>query len=188
MKRKTKNKLKYYRTRFKEKPTEWQPLQLCTDLNEEGLLQMLAREKQVSDNPNAEEWSDENVQKYIAEMLSCTYYKNNLYQVAKYPPAKYAEGWPEIIHLSIKRLDQNPVHNWAHFQLIKNQIVGNEYEAVEIYPAESRMVNLANQYHLWVINQEGVSLPIGFSEGRRVASQVEGSRSKQNLVNTEVKA
>lgn len=186
MNRKAKNKLKYYRTRFKEKPAEWQPLQQCVAFTEEQIKQILEQERQVSDN--SEDWTEEKIQKYVADMMSCTYYKNNLYQVAKYPPATYAAGWPEIIHLSIKRLDKTPVHSWSHLQLIKNEVVGNEYEAVEIYPAESRIVNMANQYHLWVINEEGVSLPIGFFDGRRVAGQVEGSQSKQNLVNTEVNA
>jgi len=29
-------------------------------------------------------------------------------------------------------------------------IVGEEHEAFEVYPAESRLVDTANQYHLWV--------------------------------------
>lgn len=60
---------------------------------------------------------------------------------------------PDCTHLSIKRLDILPVHNWQHMQQIKNDICGDEREAVEIYPAMSRIVDAANQYHLWVFRE-----------------------------------
>jgi len=53
------------------------------------------------------------------------------------------------IHLSIKTRDKAPHHDWRDFQRIKNEIVGPEFEAVELYPAESRLVDTSNQYHLW---------------------------------------
>jgi hypothetical protein len=37
------------------------------------------------------------------------------------------------------------VHDWRDLQRIKNQLVGPECEAVELYPAESRKVDTANQ-------------------------------------------
>jgi hypothetical protein len=67
-------------------------------------------------------------------------------------------------HLSIKRFDRAPIRNWRHFQQIKNEICGDEREAVELFPRESRIVDNANQYHLWVL-PEGAEIPIGFSEG-----------------------
>ena len=39
-------------------------------------------------------------------------------------------------YLSIKRKDKKAVHDWRHFQLIKNELVGEEIEAIELYPAE----------------------------------------------------
>jgi hypothetical protein len=79
------------------------------------------------------------------------------------------EGWPcDMIHLSIKRIDKHPVHDWRHFQWIKNELVGEEHEAIEIYPAESRLVDTSNQYHLWVFADPGVKLPIGFNGGRLI--------------------
>jgi hypothetical protein len=75
-----------------------------------------------------------------------------------------SERDPIFKHLSIKRLDQRIVHDWRDLQRIKNEIVGPEYEAVELFPAESRKVDTANQYHLWVINQKGMRFPFGFQE------------------------
>lgn len=69
---------------------------------------------------------------------------------------------PDYTHLSIKRLDILPIHNWRHMQQIKNDISGDEREGVELYPAMSRIVDAANQYHLWVFR--GYVNNIGFNE------------------------
>jgi hypothetical protein len=44
-------------------------------------------------------------------------------------------------------------------------------EAVELYPAESRRVDSANQYHVWAF--PGQRLPFGFAE-RLVAEDIPG--------------
>lgn len=64
--------------------------------------------------------------------------------------------------LSIGRIDGEAVHNWRDFQAIKNQLAGPEREAIELYPAESRLVDTVNEYHLWVM-PEGKSVPCGFT-------------------------
>jgi hypothetical protein len=46
-------------------------------------------------------------------------------------------------------------------QRIENDIVGPEVKACELYPAESWMVDTANQYHLWCL-PPGQSFPFGF--------------------------
>jgi len=55
-----------------------------------------------------------------------------------------------FVQLTIARLDGKPCKEWRHFQQIKNELVGPEFEAVELYPAESRLVDMDNEYHLWV--------------------------------------
>ena len=52
-------------------------------------------------------------------------------------------------YLSIKRRDREPLCDWRAKQRIKNAILGDEWEAIEMYPAESRLVDTANQYHLF---------------------------------------
>lgn len=66
-------------------------------------------------------------------------------------------------YLSIKRIDKDPIHDWRDLQEIKNQLCGDEREALEIYPAESRLIDTANQYHLFVM-PEGEDIPFGFKE------------------------
>jgi len=65
--------------------------------------------------------------------------------------------------LSIKRLDKESIHDWRDLQLIKNMLCDPEREACEIYPAESRLVDSSNQYHLWVL-PEGERFPFGYGE------------------------
>ena len=85
-----------------------------------------------------------------------------------------------ITHISIRRQDRQPVSDWAHKQLIKNQLAGREVEAVELYPAESRLVDGANQYHLWCFPR-GEVIPVGFNEGRVTSSEevpVDGAQQR----------
>jgi hypothetical protein len=88
---------------------------------------------------------------------------NSHYQV-NVRKIKAPEGWPcDMIHLSIKRLNKDAVHDWRHFQWIKNELVGEENEAIEIYPSESRLIDTSNQYHLWVFSDPNVKIPLGFT-------------------------
>jgi hypothetical protein len=66
--------------------------------------------------------------------------------------------------LSIKRHDRRPIHDWRHLQRIKNALVGEQHEAVELYPAESRLVDTANQYHLWVLADPNKRFPMGWDQ------------------------
>jgi hypothetical protein len=98
-------------------------------------------------------------------------FQNSLYTIhVRYlNTKKMAEGaqW-----LSIRSNDRKAIHDWRHFQRIKNELVGDEREAVEIYPRESQMVDEANTYHLWVLDSAD-TMPFGFKTGRRVGGSEE---------------
>lgn len=66
--------------------------------------------------------------------------------------------------LSVHRHDAEPVHSWTDLQAIKNQICGPECEGVELYPAESRLLNLGNAYHMFVLDNPEDRFPFGFQE------------------------
>lgn len=93
---------------------------------------------------------------------------------------------PGLVHLSIRRQDRKPFTDWRSLQEIKNQLVGPECEGVELYPAESRRVDAANQYHLWVIENPTFRFPFGFDAGRMVLEGDLG-RSKQRPLSEKVK-
>jgi len=96
-------------------------------------------------------------------------YHNNRYHVfyREYQP----EGVPHtVVHLSIKNNDRSPHRDWRDLQRIKNEIVGEEYQMVEIFPRESDKVDLSNQYHLWGFKTvEPVLARLGFGwHGKRL--------------------
>jgi hypothetical protein len=72
-----------------------------------------------------------------------------------------------VTELSIRRQDRDYPRDWRHFQRIKNEILGPEREACELFPAESRLVDGANQFHLWAL-PEGERFPFGYNDGRSV--------------------
>lgn len=98
-------------------------------------------------------------------------WRNNLYTVIS-----TVELFPlgALIHLSIKRNGREQIHSWRDLQHIKNELIGPEYEAVELYPAESRRVDSANQYHLYVLPKSGQRWPFGYTD--RVVGDSVGAR------------
>lgn len=102
---------------------------------------------------------------HIERMRRQTIYMNDCYQVnVEVLGAPFGEGTSDMLWLSIKRRDRQPIHDWRDLQQINNMIVGEQHEGFEVYPAESRKVDTANQYHLWVFCDSKVRLPVGFLE------------------------
>lgn len=110
-----------------------------------------------------------------ARLMADEIWLNDLYQV-NVDRNSYAEQG--IVHLSIKRRDKEPFIDWRHKQEIKNQLCGREAEAVELFPAESRLVDSANQFHLWCF-AEGERVPVGWQERFVVDDDDADSNSKQ---------
>lgn len=103
------------------------------------------------------------LREFIRQEAAWPILMNDIYQVS----VRWTEGDPgnvQVVHLSLKRRDKAAFDDWRHKQEIKNMLVGPEYEGLELYPAESRLVDTANQYHLWVLREEGYRLPFGFHE------------------------
>jgi hypothetical protein len=67
-----------------------------------------------------------------------------------------------MIHLSVKRLDREPWHDWRHMQRIKNQLAGRDRYGFEVYPPEDHLIDGSNQYHLWIIDDPELAMPIGW--------------------------
>ena len=69
-----------------------------------------------------------------------------------------------VAYLSIRRSDRKAARDWRDFQAIKDQLAGEDVEAVELYPAKTRLVDTANHYWLWML-PPGARFPLGFPEG-----------------------
>ena len=67
--------------------------------------------------------------------------------------------------LQICREDGGSVFDWRDMQQIKSRLLGDEWEAVEIYPAESRLKDPSNARYLWACNKP---FPFGLPGGRLV--------------------
>jgi hypothetical protein len=82
---------------------------------------------------------------------------NSRYSVIVVP---FPHGW---MWLSIHRRGGLPVRRWRDLQRIKNELAGPEREAIEVFPAESRLQDPCNAYDLWVA-PEGQRFPVGWKE------------------------
>src|SRR5690348_14199677 len=79
------------------------------------------------------------IEEAIIRMTSLQIFTNDVYMVEMASAAPF-------IRLSIRRHDGEPCNNWRDLQQIKNELVGPEFEAVELFPAESRLIDTCNQY------------------------------------------
>lgn len=68
--------------------------------------------------------------------------------------------WGKITHLLIRRHDQGKGLPWAHKQRIKNELVGEDRTAVEVFPSAKNLIDDADVYHLWVLPPD-FDLPFG---------------------------
>lgn len=97
------------------------------------------------------------VEQTIQATVAPHLYANDVYrvQVRRNPP---------VVHLDISRHDGQAITHWRDLQAIKNQLVGPECEGVQLFPAESRLVDTAPQYHLWVIEDPTFRFSFGYQQ------------------------
>jgi len=120
--------------------------------------------------------SDDELKDFKRMFESDIVYVNNIYQVN----VRFVAGGKEtplIAHLSIKRKDKSPLHDWRDFQRIKNDLCGTSCEGIEIYPPSEFLVDTANQYHLWVL-EPSARIGIGFKE-RLIDNEIRFDGGKQ---------
>lgn len=74
----------------------------------------------------------------------------------------YVDEWGiETDHLFVVSTDRKPIRKWGWLQRVKNEVVGPQRQAVEMFPKESELVDVGDVYHLWVL-PEGRELPFNF--------------------------
>jgi hypothetical protein len=111
-----------------------------------------------------------------------------LVHVIPWPGIKINDRTVPVVQLSIRRLDRGPCRDWRDFQRIKNQLVGDEAEAIELYPAESRLVDTATQFHLWWVADPLFRFPFGYDSGRVVSGKSVGGSVQRPLDDDEAAA
>ncbi len=101
------------------------------------------------------------IEKMLADQLHLQTFQNGQYTVI-------LGHVPPLVRITVIRTDDQPVRSWKDLQEIKNIFVGPECEAVEVFPAESRLMDTANEYHLWAHPNPEFRFPFGFQCARTV--------------------
>jgi len=90
------------------------------------------------------------------------------------------QGMDGPLWLSIHDRPRSTRHDWREFQRVKNEVCGPEREAVELYPRESRLIDTANEYHLFVL-PVGELVPFGWDIGRLTEVDVTEADTQQAM-------
>ena len=67
--------------------------------------------------------------------------------------------WGFARHMKVQRADGKPGISWDELQRLKDEYLGPDVLAVELYPPTNRVVNDLNMRHLWEVPEH--VLPIG---------------------------
>jgi hypothetical protein len=163
----------------KKKPTPkkvWQPLVKDPDWFREQKREQVAkmvREASLTDISD----------KALDSLLPDETWGNNRYTVNIHFLDGDRDGFVE---LAVHNHNRTPHVPWRHLQQIKDEVMGPDREAVQLFPADDRLVDTANEYWLYVypvgkapMRKRGVKL--GMDHGRNVSYEApEGfGRSRQ---------
>ncbi len=99
-----------------------------------------------------EKWEPMGEFKVTAHMPDgAAHWENEKYNVTVryYDTDPVFRGRHGMMQLGISAADGTALHDWRDCQQIKNIFAGEEAEAFELYPAESRLLDPSNDYTLW---------------------------------------
>jgi hypothetical protein len=87
-------------------------------------------------------------------------YRNREYTATVSEVATGDDYFGVVTYLMCARNDGAAVHSWLDLQQIKTQLIGAEAIALEVYPAESHLLDTANCYHLWILRGRAQNFPL----------------------------
>lgn len=107
---------------------------------------------------NVNDWSEyASADASAAKVHPTRFEVNNIYSVQFY---RHRTEWGWVTQLTIRRHDQSPDIPWADKQRIKNELMGPEYTAIEVFPSEENLVDQANLFHIWCLPKD-FEIPFG---------------------------
>lgn len=72
--------------------------------------------------------------------------------------------WGKVEHVTITRkgisADGSGGFSWSEKQQIKDELFGENRDAIEVYPKQKYLVDVCDVYHLWVFDKK-IDLPFG---------------------------
>ncbi|HEY6002524.1 MAG TPA: hypothetical protein VIV57_06590 [Anaeromyxobacter sp.] len=128
--------------------------------------------------PNNRLWAEQGLAKW---------YANSIY-VVRLIALRAPSPFGLVMCLTVRTHDHQPRHDWRELQRIKNELVGDTTEAVEVYPSEDRLVDNSNYYHLFCFPElatEDGWLPFGFTE--RLVIEGSGETGRQRDFRPEIR-
>lgn len=135
--------------------------ELCTGRLTETQLQAIADRYGISPEEAAEHYTTTGEDRV---------FQNDIYQVIVRPAPAFMnhQNFAGLMWLAIRRRDGRPVSSWDDLQEIKNAFLGDQGEAIEVFPAESRKVDGAPMRHLF--GAAHMRAPFGFPEPKEKAA------------------
>lgn len=137
----------------------------------------LQREAFGRENPSIEE-----IEKVVREIVEREskgqVFLNDKYQVIKRDNAPEPGcGWPDLVYLSIKRIDKQPIHDWRELQEIKNQPPRRCSEPVPSVGHQAAR----HLFPIWVHRPDGIR-----PKHRRIGESTAGER-RQGMKNYKIR-
>ena len=65
----------------------------------------------------------------------------------------------KVKHAAIRNIDSTDIP-WSEKQRIKNELFGEEKQAIEFFPKQSELIDEANMYHIWILEEVELSFGI----------------------------
>ena len=88
--------------------------------------------------------------------------------------------WGKVEHVTITKkgisTDGSGGFSWSEKQKIKNELFGENRDAVEVYPKQDKLVDVCDVYHLWVFDKK-IDLPFGIHPKQYTKAVNRGSYS-----------
>ena len=120
----------------------------------------------------------------VAALMPAETWGNDRYTVNVHYLDGDRDGFVEVGVHNHKRTPHVP---WRHLQQIKNEVLGPDREAVQLFPAEDRLVDTANEYWIYVYPVGKAPMrnrrtKVGMDYGRNVAYDIPDGfgRSRQS--------
>ena len=163
----------------KKKPTPkkvWQPLLKDADwFREQQRVQVATMIK--AQHPDITDGQ-------IDDLMNDETWGNDRYTVTVHFLNGDRDGFVEITIHNHRRTTHIP---WRHLQQIKNEVLGADREAVQLFPAEDRLVDTANEYWLYAYPVGKAPMrnrrtKVGMDHGRNVGYDIPDGfgRSRQS--------
>lgn len=147
----------------------WTPFERATPYMHPVKREAMIRETMELSAKHGRPVTRETVEDMMDNKLNQEMYRNSRYTVIVLRDEPQDPDTPRMIHLSIRRNDRARPREerYRDFQRIKTELVGPDYEGVELYPREDRVADCADQYHLFVLADSEMQFGFGFTTGMR---------------------